>query len=182
MSRLLRFLGLVLALVLLMYSIWYLSARLLPEGLLRPFFTARFASVVGEFTFWRVFLTNLVVAFLGVQVMNLFRVGKHAGGLYILPIFWLIYGLLLGTNSFVFAGARVPFSLSVLWTRTGFSELLAYTLGYEASRGWAVWAQTGLWSAPRRIADWHRPTAEDLVYWTGGLILPIVAVAREVGG
>ena len=182
MNRLLRFLGLVLTLTLLMYAVWFLSAHLLPEGLLRPFFTTRFASIVGKFTFWRVFLPNLVVGFLGVQFMNLFRVGRHAGGLYVLPIFWVIYGLLLGTNSFVFASTPVPLSLQVLWTRTGFSELLAYTLGYEASRGWAIWQQDGLWSAPRRIADRRRPTAEDLAYWIAGLLLLAVAVTREVSG
>jgi len=182
MSRLLRFLGLVLALTLLMYGVWFFSARLLPEGLLRPFFVGRFSTVVGEFTFWKVFLPNLAVGFLGLQFMNLFRVGRQAGGLYILPVFWLIYGLLLGTNSFVFAGAPVPLSLDVLWTRTGFSELVAYTLGYEASRRWALWAQEGLWSAPRRIANRRRPTAEDFAYWIAGLLLLIVAVTREVGG
>lgn len=176
-----RFLGFILALTLLMYGAWFLSAQLLPEGLLRPFFAARFSNVVGEFTFWKVFLANLVVGFLGVQFMNLFRVGRHAGGLYVLPVFWLIYGLLLGTNSFVFAGTAVPLSLDVLWTRTGFGELLAYTLGYEASAGWAIWQQDGLWSAPRRIADRRRPTAEDLAYWIAGLLLLVVAVAREVG-
>jgi hypothetical protein len=113
--------------------------------------------------------------------MNLFRVGKRAGGLYVLPIFWLIYGLLLGTNSFVFAGTPVPLSLGVLWTRTGFGELVAYTLGYEASREWAIWRQEGVWSAPRLIADRRRPTAGDLAYWIAGLLLLIVAVAREVG-
>jgi MFS family permease len=111
MGRLLRFLGLVLVLTLLMYGAWILSACLLPEGLLQRFFVGRFSNVVGEFTFWKVFLANLVVGFLGVQFMNLFRVGKHAGGLYVLPVFWLIYGLLLGTNSFVFAGAPAPLSL-----------------------------------------------------------------------
>jgi hypothetical protein len=181
MSRLLRFLGFVLALTLLMYGVWFLSARLLPEGLLQPFFTARFSNMVGEFTFWKVFLANLVVGFLAVQFMNLFRVGRHAGGLYVLPLFWLIYGLVLGTNSFVFADAPVPLSLDVLWTHTGFSELVAYTLGYEASRQWAIWTQEGLWSAPRLIADRRRPTAEDWTYWIAGLLLLIVAVAREVG-
>ena len=181
MGRLLRFLGLVLVLTLLMYSAWYASARLLPEGLLLPFFVGRFSAVVSEFTFWKVFAANLLVGFLGVQFMNLFRVGRYAGGLYVLPVFWLIYGLLLGTNSFVFAGTPVPLSLDVLWTRTGFGELVAYTLGYEASREWAVWRQEGVWSAPRLIADLRRPTAADLAYWTAGLILLIVAVAREVG-
>ncbi len=84
--------------------------------------------------------------------MNLFRVGKYAGSLYVLPVFWSLYGLLLGTNSFVFAGQPVPFSITVLWTRTGFMELLAYTVGYEATKGWALWEQQGLWNV-RRLTD-----------------------------
>ncbi len=78
MSRLVRFLGFVLALTVLLYGTWYLSGRLLPAGLLRSFFVARFADVVGEFTFWKVFLANLAVGFLGVQFINLFRVGRRA--------------------------------------------------------------------------------------------------------
>ena len=49
----------VLALTLLTYSAWYLSARLLPEGMLRTFFKGHFSAVVGEFTSWKVFLENL---------------------------------------------------------------------------------------------------------------------------
>jgi len=138
MGRLSRFLGLVPLLALLMHGAWYLSARLLPEGLLRPFFVGRFLTMVGEFTFWKVFVANLAAGFLGVQLMNLFRVGRYAGGLCVLPVFWLIHGLLPGTNSFVFAAASVPLSPDVLWTRTGFSETVAYTLGYKAFRRWAA--------------------------------------------
>ncbi len=180
MNRFLSFLRLVLALTVLMFSAWYLSATFLPPGVLRPFFSNRLSTVVGEFTFWKVFLANFVLGFLSVQFMNLFRVGKHAGGLYVLPVFWVIYGLLLGTNSFVFAGASVPFSLAVLWTRTGFSELLAYTFGYEASREWTLWEQHGLWAAPHPAGRRWRPRVEDVAYWAAGLLLLIFAVAREV--
>jgi hypothetical protein len=180
MSRLLSFLKLVLMLTVLMFSTWYLGATFLPSGVLRSFFSNRFLSVAGEFTFWKVFLANLLLGFLGIQFMNLFRVGKHAGGLYILPMFWVIYGLLLGTNSFVFAGDPVPFSLAILWTRTGFSELLAYTFGYEASREWTLWEQAGLWAAPRLAERKWRPRAEDMAYWVAGFLLLIFAVAREV--
>ena len=154
--------------------------RNLPEGFLRPYFSRLFSARVGELTFWRVLLANLLIPFLGTQFMNLFRVGRYPGGLYVLPIFWVIYGLLLGTNSFVFADQPIPFSISVLWTRTGFNELLAYTAGYEASREWALWEQQGFWHA-RRLADkrW-RPCVQDWVYWSAGFVLLVVAVAREV--
>ncbi len=113
--------------------------------------------------------------------MNLFRVGRHTGGLYVLPAFWILYGLLLGTNSFVFADQPVAFSLTVLWTRTGFMELLAYTTGYEATKGWARWEQLGLWKVQRLAVGSGRPQASDWVYWVAALLLLIVAAAREVG-
>lgn len=165
-----------------MYAVWGLSAFLLPEGIFRPYFIRLFATRVGEFTFTRVFLANFLIPFLGIQFMNLFWVGKALGGLYVLPIFWIIYGVLLGTNSFVFAEQKVPISISVLWTRTGFTELLAYTVGYEASREWALWDQQGLWRV-RRIADrkWE-PSLSDWAYWGAGLLLLVIAVVREVLG
>lgn len=179
MKRFLLFLRLVLALTTLMFGAWYLSAILLPEGALRPYFARLFSMRVGEFTFWRVFLANLV-PFFGVQFMNLFRVNERPGGLYVLPVFWILVGILYGTNSFVFATEPVPFSLTVLWTGTGFNELLAYTLGYEASREWAIWKQEGLWRTPEFIGRKARPSVQDMTYWGIGLLALLLAVAREV--
>ncbi len=180
MDRLFSFLKLVLVLLALMYGTWFLSSLLLPEEILRPFFSNRFSTVVGEFSFWRVFLANFVIGFLGVQFMNLFRVGKYPGGIYVLPVFWIIYGLLLGTNSFVFAGDPVPISISVLWNRTGFNELLAYTLGYEASRNWALWRQESLWKVSRLEGRRFTPNRQDFVYWSLGFVLLMIAVVREM--
>lgn len=163
-----------------MFSTWYLSALFLPQGNFRPFFANRFSTVVGEFTFLRVFLANFLIGFLGIQFMNLFKVGKSPGGIFVLPIFWIIYGSLLGTNSFVFSGAPVDFSFSVLWERTGFNELLAYTLGYEASRNWALWEQQGLWKVSRINGKRWNPTLQDFAYWCAGLISLLVAVVREI--
>jgi hypothetical protein len=180
MKRFSSFIRLVVAHLALMYAAWFLSSWLLPDGILRPFFANRFSTIVGEFIFWRVLLANFLIGFLGVQFMNLFRVGRHPGGIYVLPLFWIIYGLLLGTNSFVFADEKVPLSLSVLWMRTGFNELLAYTLGYEASRNWAVWQQEGLWKATRIEGRRWKPDVQDLIYWSFGLAFLVLAAAREV--
>jgi len=163
-----------------MFGAWALSASLLPEGIFRPYFSRLFAARVGELTFTRIFLANLVLPFLGVQFMNLFRVGKTPGGLYILPIFWILYGVLLGTNSFVFAGDKVPISVSVIWARSGFTELLAYTAGYEASREWALWEQQGLWKVKRLNDKKWQTKVQDWVYWFAGLLLLILAAVREV--
>lgn len=177
MKRFLAFARLVVMLTVLLFGAWLLSAALLPEGVLRGYFSHLFAGRVGELTWIKILLANLL-PFLGVQFMNLFRVGGRASGIYVLPVFWILYGVSLGTNSFVFAGERVPFSLSILWQRTGFMELLAYTLGYEASRHWALWQ--GAWRV-NRLSDhrWH-VQAQDLIYWCAGLLLLILSAAREV--
>ncbi len=180
MRRFLQFSTTVFILTVVMFGVWALSASLLPEGIFRPYFSRLFAARVEELTFTRVFLANFVLPFLGIQFMNLFRVGKMPGGLYVLPIFWILYGVLLGTNSFVFAGQKVPFSVSVIWARTGFTELLAYTAGYEASREWAVWEQAGLWQV-KRLTDQHwQMRFQDWVYWLAGFLLLILATVREV--
>lgn len=180
MERFIGFLKLVFGLTILMFGTWLISAAFLPEGFLRSYFSHLFAVRVGELTFWRVFLANLLIPFLGIQFMNLFRVGKYPGGIYVLPVFWALYGLLLGTNSFVFASEPIPFSISVLWTRIGFTELLAYTASYEASREWAIWEQQGLWRVRRLVDKRRRPRMQDWVYWGAGLLLLVLAVAREV--
>lgn len=179
MKRFLVFLRLVLVLTVLMFGTWWLSALVLPQGVLRPYFSRLFSERVGEFTFGRMLLANLL-PFFGVQFMNLFRVRKYAGGLYVIPIFWILYGLLLGTNSFVFAGQPVPFSITVLWTRTGFMELLAYTTGYEATKGWALWEQQGLWKIQRLADRRWKPQVGDWEYWIVALFFLLVAVTREV--
>ncbi|HEX9617574.1 MAG TPA: hypothetical protein VGA03_09155, partial [Anaerolineales bacterium] len=123
------------------------------------------------------FLANLF-PFLGIQFMNLFRGAKHPGGWYVLPIFWILLGIIYGTNSLVFVGEPIPFSISVLWQRTGYMELLAYTFGFEASRNWALWE--GFFRS-RRIegAKWD-PQVQDWLYWTAGLLLLVLAAVREV--
>ena len=177
LRRLLTFLGLVLLLTGCMYAAWLAGVLLLPEGVLRPYFTRLFAARVGEFNFTKILLANLF-PFLGVQFMNLFRGRRWPGGLYVLPVFWILYGLILGTNSFVYAGQPVPLSISILWTRTGFMELFAYTLGYEATREWAIFQ--GFWQSRRIPGKNWQLQSQDWVYWGMGLFLLIIAVIREV--
>lgn len=177
--RLLGFVRLVLILTLLLFATWLVSRATLPAGLLRGYFSALFSARVGEFTAWKVLAANLL-PFLGVQFMNLYRVSERPGGLYVLPIFWLVYGLSLGTNSFVYAGDPVPFSINILWERTGFMELTAYTLGYEATREWALWVQHGLTRVARIEGKRWRPTLEDAGYWAAGIALLALSAAREV--
>ena len=160
-----------------MYSAWFLGKTLLPEGLLRPYFSRLFETRVGVLTFPKIILANLF-PFLGVQFMNLYRGRRWPGGLYILPVFWILYGVLLGTNSFVYAGQPVPISFSILWTRMGFTELLAYTAGYEATHEWALWE--GFLQARRIVGKKWKPQMQDWIYWGVGVLLLVIAALREV--
>ena len=177
MKRLLRFLGLIFLLTALMYSAWLIGKILLPEELLRPYFTRLFETRLGDLTFIKILLANLF-PFLGVQFMNLFRGRRWPGGLYVLPVFWILYGVLLGTNSFVYAGQPIPLSISVLWTRMGFTELLAYTAGYEATREWALWE--GFFLSRRIAGKRWKPQMQDWIYWGAGVLLLVIAALREV--
>jgi hypothetical protein len=177
MKRLLKFLLLVFILTSLMYATWLISKVLLPGGLLRPYFSRLFETRVGELSFMKIILANLF-PFLGLQFMNLYKGQRWPGGLYVLPIFWIIYGVLLGTNSFVYSGQPVPFSVSILWTRMGFTELLAYTAGYEATSEWAIWE--GFLRAQRIVGKKWKPQIQDWIYWGVGLLLLVIAVLREV--
>lgn len=177
MKRLLTLFGLVLLLTASLYAAWIFSRLLLPEGLLRPYLSRLFTARVGELIFVKILLANLL-PFFGIQFMNLFRGSRWPGGLYILPVFWILYGLSLGTNSFVYAGQPVTLSISILWTRTGFTELLAYTMVYEASREWSIFQ--GFWQTQRIAGQkWH-PQSQDWIYWGVGLFLLIIAAMREV--
>lgn len=177
--RLAQVLLLILALTVLMYASWILSRLLLPEGWLRPYFTRLYSTQVETFTFWQVFGANLLPAG-GVLFMNLFRVRQRPGGAYVLPVFWAVVGLLYGTNSFVFAGEPVPLSITVLWQRTGFQELLAYTLIYAASLNWTIWRLESVWSTPRLERRAWRISLEDGLYLSAGIANLAAAVAREV--
>ena len=177
MRRFLVFLSLVFILTVLMYGAWLAGKWFLPEGLLRPYFSRLFETRAGELSFTNILLANLF-PFLGIQFMNLYRGRRWPGGLYVLPIFWMLYGVLLGTNSFVYAGQPVPFSFSILWTRMGFTELLAYTAGYEATREWALWE--GFWRARRIVEKKWNPQMQDWIYWVVGLSLLVIAAWREV--
>jgi len=185
LNRLVRFLALVLVLTALMCAAWILSRALLPQQVLRAYFARLFAARVQEFTFWRILLANLF-PFLGIQFMNLFRVARRPGGIYALPIFWRMYssslitGIIYGTNSLVYASQPIALSVSVLWQRTGFTELLAYTLGYEASRRWQLWDQPGAWGTRRLPGARWQPSIGDACYWLAGAGALIFAAWREV--
>ncbi len=128
-----RFIGLYLMGLLIFIAAWYLSFYLFPEGLMRDTSLASklagsdiSVSIGKELT--RIFIVNLIMSTVIVLFNLSFRVNKIPLGYLIPPIWFLLYGLILGSNSFTFAMAeRIAPSLSVLG-RSGLYELAAYTL------------------------------------------------------
>ncbi len=128
-----RFIGLYLMGLLIFIAAWFLSFYLFPEGLMRDTSLASklagsdiSVSVGKELT--RIFIINLIMSTMIVLFNFSFRVNNIPLG-YLIPLIWfLLYGLILGSNSFTFAMAeRIAPSLSVLG-RSGLYELAAYTL------------------------------------------------------
>jgi len=131
---------------------WTASYYLLPEGVLRgkllggrlPVETPRVMT-----TFVRIFMVNLLAGCGIVTLGNLSRVGDMPLGYPIVMVHSVLYGVLLGTNSFgIPAPARFAPSLTTVLERSGAFEITAYIAIATAMRGLAIWRQ-------RSWLDWH---------------------------
>lgn len=74
---------------------------------------------------WNLHLTGGLTAFASLFVLN-----RFAWGYAVRWMTFAIYGGLLGTNSFNCPNPEgtLPISLSILWIRAGFSEVISYLL------------------------------------------------------
>ncbi len=128
-----RFIGLYLIGLFIFIAAWFLSFYLFPEGLMRDTSLASklagsdiSVSIGKELT--RIFIVNLIMSTVIVLFNLSFRINNIPLGYLIPPIWFLLYGLILGSNSFTFAmDERIAPSLSVLG-RSGLYEMAAYTL------------------------------------------------------
>ncbi len=130
---LVRFAWLYIFGLLLFIIAWFLSFYLLPEGVLRDTsFAAKLAgsdvsSSIGK-ELVRIFAVNLFMGVLIVAFNFSFRINGIPLGYVIPPAWFLLYGLILGSNSFTLAlTERVGPSFLVL-QRSGLYELAAFTL------------------------------------------------------
>jgi hypothetical protein len=108
-------------------------------------------------------------------VASFFVVNRFPAG-YIVPLLIFgLYGGLLGTNSFAHpdpAGPQVP-TLSVIWTRSGLREALAYLLVAAALTNIYLWRQPSWLSTHvERVRSWR-----DLRLSPAEILLVAVAIA-----
>ncbi len=137
--------------LILFFAAWGASYLWLPEGSLRfastnPVISTAAQTVLAEAL--RIFAWNLLVATGLIVFSSLFVVGRFPAS-YLLPwIICIVYGALLGTNSFAFpdpAGPTAP-TLAILWTRAGLREITAYLLIAAALANIYLWQQPSWWS------------------------------------
>jgi hypothetical protein len=111
---------------------WIFSFRVLPEAAVRGSSGAYFVPVKAENpteTFVRIFLWNLCLGCFPVAIGNLVRAKGVPLGYALAFYHWGIYGVLLGTNSFVIPGpGRFLPSLITLFNGSGIYEISSYTL------------------------------------------------------
>ena len=149
---LVRLAALWLICALLFTIAWTTSYYLLPEGVLwGKLLGARLPVETPQVTttFLRIFMVNLLAGCGIVTLGNLFRVGDTPLGYSVPLMHSVVYGVLLGTNSFgIPAPARFAPSLRTVLTRSGAFEISAYIAIAAATRELAIWRQ-------RSWLDWH---------------------------
>jgi hypothetical protein len=160
-----------------LYATWLVSRLVLPAGAFHELASGLVRVRLGAVSMPTIVAANLL-PFLGLQLMNLFDVRGRRGGVYLLVWFWVLYGILLGTNSFAVAGPPVPMGIDVIWSRSGFTELVAYAFADEASRKWRRWRQTGLFAA-QRVPVPGRPAGGDAAFEVAGVVLLLLAAWHE---
>lgn len=143
---------------------WVFSFRSLPEGVIRGSSGAYYVPVKAQdatVTFVRIFLWNLCVGCIPVAIGNLVRVKGISLGYLLTFYHWGIYGVLLGTNSFVIPGpGKFLPSLATLFYGSGIYEISSYTLISSAT--FTLYSRIGNPTGNRNSAERHRTRAPRL--------------------
>lgn len=182
-----RFLALYGVGLFLFFGAWFVSYRFLPEAVLRGRTLA--AVLAGQdaadtflLEFVRIVGLNLAIATVFILLPNrLVAVGRMPLG-YVPPLVWAVmYGIIIGTDSFTIGAAgRLAPSLVVL-ARSGLYEIAAYCLLAASTHDIALSRAPHLFSM-RSEAVVPRPSLRDGVHLPGvvaALVLLSAACAWE---
>ncbi|MCD6529675.1 hypothetical protein J7L06_05255 [Candidatus Bathyarchaeota archaeon] len=116
----------------LLYTAWSLSYVSLPEGSARGTVIAAYVPLTTQevnSTFIRIFTYNLLVAATSIFIANFIKVKGLPLGYFPLFYHWILYGVFLGTNSFMIPSAtKLLPSLTTLFHGSGLYEITSYTL------------------------------------------------------
>ena len=151
----------IMGLVILLVA-WTFSFKALPESVARGGSGAFYVPVIAEneaLTFARIFLWNLCIGCVPIAIGNLARLKGVPLGYLLVFYHWGMYGVLLGTNSFVIPGPGkfVP-SLVTLFYGSGIYEISSYTLISSATFNLhELHEEPTLSSKPKQEHKWHIP-------------------------
>lgn len=184
-DKLLVRLGVMLVVALLfLFASWTLSYFLLPEGLLRGRLAGH--ALAGDdlaggsvwLEWLRIFAINLAFMLVAIVALNLLR-SEHdypLGYTAVIAVA-MLYGVLLGTDSFTFPlGAKMAPTLAILG-RSGPYEIAAYALAAVATSSLSKWQLVGKW--PKQTAEKLAPLQSPVLFrerWLG-LLAAIVLLA-----
>ena len=122
-----------------MFLAWSISYRALPDGILHGKFLVSQIDIVTQelfSTFSRILTYNLFFACLPLILANLVRVKGLPLGYFLVFYHWILYGMLLGTNSFVMPSpSRLLPTLEIIFHGIGVYEITAYTIIAAATYG-----------------------------------------------
>ena len=141
---------------------WTFSFKALPESVARGGSGAFYVPVIAEneaLTFARIFLWNLCIGCVPVAIGNLARLKGVPLGYVLVFYHWGMYGVLLGTNSFVIPGpGRFVPSLMTLVYGSGIYEISSYTLISSATFNLhALHEEPGAGSERTQKSKWRIP-------------------------
>jgi hypothetical protein len=124
---------------------WIFSYRALPEGVASGSSGVYYVPIKAEdvtMTFLRIFLWNLCVGCIPVVIGNFVRMKGIPLGYLLAFYHWGMYGVLLGTNSFVIPGpGKFLPSLVTLFYGSGIYEISSYTVLSSAT--FSLYSQYG---------------------------------------
>jgi len=169
-----------------MFSLaWAASCLALPQGALRGKLpsTALFGEDIDiASTFLKIFLYNLIVGGIVFSACNLFRVGDIPLGYVAIWGDILIFGMLKGTNSFIYPYESM-FASFIGFLRTGLWEFTSYILMTCSTIDLAIYRQ-GSWRSNEitKIKQWKDVKlnkVEEVTYALGILVLLLSALLES---
>ena len=165
----------------ILFLAWTISYLILPQGALRGKLPG--TVLFGEntdllSTFLKIFLFNFLIGGIVFSLCNLFRVGDIPLGYVAIWLDILVFGLLKGTNSFIYPYETMLASF-IGFLRTGLWEFSAYVLMTCSTVNFAIYKQESWLSGKvTRIKQWSNVKlnkADKSTYLIGVIVLLLSA-------
>lgn len=177
-----RFLGLYLLSVVLLFISWFIAYYFLPEALLKgaiPFSRLAGDSAASSLTieFLKIFFLNLLASLTIILGNYILKVKYFSFG-YLVPLAWtILYGITLGTNSFAVSISARMFPNLKVFLRSGPYEMMAAVLLAVATDCIAVNKSESFWQKSQPIVKAERQSMKKSNWMAVVISLLILAAA-----